>query len=658
MSINNKDLIMSLTPKNDSNVPNRGYASDKSKETTSKKKSQQNKPKPNQKVKYSKEFGTLNDDFSQKIDNQIKSGKPVNGTNRKNQISINHLLEFQSYKDLKEYQSRHLKSKRRNSNNLSRPANSHGHKSKDYFYSKVHLKGMSFINVNYKFVVDYRNDYKAQQLDPNVPIDTKDILRIVVPKGNSCPICLSDEPLAPRMITSCGHILCLTCLLSLLESEVPVFKKRENTAVVEKYRDCPLCFSVIRKNEIKPVLIDNIDERFEVPKVNDEVVLSLMVRPHDKVLALPSSHKEYHEVIDSFPWVNQSILDMPDFGQFLRIFKGDLHYLLNMYELEKQTILAAYEEEKLLYNDDGKFTNLAIKNIDEDIAKWKAYYEDIEGKSSKYVGDHRSKSKELDSSNSYFYYQTGFNASSTYVLSPLDMKVLKTNNDNNYTHLPSSIVAKIENIRYEELAPESSITKYKYLSHLPLGTTIGFLECNWSQNEFISPETWQMYKNDLLKRTKNSSKKFRKEEKDRKRAMNEEEIKTRNFFERENNGSSELNDYYDSQIERGNFGSLSIIDHRELPPLSSENVLEPSHNNEISSDSSVGEYQTTIWGTKIPKAEIMNGDSDSDDWDATEMIRKAKEEINRQETDKGKGKGKQKKKKKLVLLSSNSNWQM
>ena len=55
---------------------------------------------------------------------------------------------------------------------------------------------MSFINVNYKFVVDYRNDYKAQQLDPNVPIDTKDILRIVVPKGNSCPICLSDEPLS------------------------------------------------------------------------------------------------------------------------------------------------------------------------------------------------------------------------------------------------------------------------------------------------------------------------------------------------------------------------------------------------------------------------------------------------------------------------------
>ena len=101
-------------------------------------------------------------------------------------------------------------------------------------------------------------------------------------------------------------------------------------------------------------MIDNIDERFEVPKVNDEVVLSLMVRPHDKVLALPSSHKEYHEVIDSFPWVNQSILDMPDFGQFLRIFKGDLHYLLNMYELEKQTILAAYEEEKLLYNDNGQ----------------------------------------------------------------------------------------------------------------------------------------------------------------------------------------------------------------------------------------------------------------------------------------------------------------
>lgn len=654
-NINNSQIATS-TSNNDSNIAIRSQsnATDKdNKEVSSSasRKKANGKSKPNQKVKHNKEYNNLNDDFSQKIETQIKHGKKFNGSNRKNQISINHLLEFQSYKDLEEYQNRHAKPRRRNSNNMAKSTGYGNGKSRDYYYSKVHLKGMSFINVNYKFVVDYRRDYKAQKMDPNLPVDINDILRIIVPKGNSCPICLSDEPVAPRMITSCGHILCLSCLLSLLESEVPIYKKREAPAIVEKYRDCPLCFSVIRSNEIKPVLVNNIDERFEVPKINDEVVLTLMNRPQERILALPNCFNEYHDVVDNFPWVNQL---NPDFGQYLRIFKGDLKYILDMYESEKKNILDLYQEEKLLYNDDGKFAKIATANIDNDIEKWKSYYKDEEPSCPRLSEDHHPKIKEMDSSNSYFFYQTGFNASSTYVLSPLDVKVLKTAYKD-YTNLPSSLIAKIENIRYEELTPESSITKYKYLSHLPFGTSIGFLECNWYQNEYINHETWEMFKHDLSKRTKYSTKKLRKEEKDKTRAMNEEEARTRNFFERENNGQN-TSDPYETQVEYGNFGSLSIIDHRELPALSSEAA--GSSNNEIMSDSSTGEYQTTIWGTKIPKAEAANDDSDGD-WDAEEMIRRAKEEIERQENGNGKGKGKQKKKKKkLVLLSSNSTWQV
>lgn len=81
------------------------------------------------------------------------------------------------------------------------------------------------------------------------------------------------------------------------------------------------------------------------------------------------------------------------------------------------------------------------------------------------------------------------------------MKVLKTTYSN-YESLPTSIVAKIENIRYEELSQETSMTKYKYLSHLPIGTQIGFLECDWNNNEYVSQPIWDMYKNDLVKRSK------------------------------------------------------------------------------------------------------------------------------------------------------------
>ena len=42
---------------------------------------------------------------------------------------------------------------------------------------------MRFINVNFKFVVDGRKDYRVQELDPNVPVDTDDIIRIIAPRG-------------------------------------------------------------------------------------------------------------------------------------------------------------------------------------------------------------------------------------------------------------------------------------------------------------------------------------------------------------------------------------------------------------------------------------------------------------------------------------------
>ncbi|ODV77739.1 uncharacterized protein CANTADRAFT_26814 [Suhomyces tanzawaensis NRRL Y-17324] len=568
------------------------------------------------------------DQVASLIENLPKQTK-LHGHGRKNQISINHLLDFQSYRDLEEYQHNHS---RRRPSGGSRPRN------RDVRTRKVHLSGMSFINVNYKFVVDTRKDYKEQALDPNIPPDTDDIIRIIVPKGNACPICLSDDPIAPRMISSCGHIVCLKCLLSLLESEVPTSKKKESSAIVEKYRECPLCLSIIRKNEVKPVLINNIDERFETPKIDDDVVLTLMTRPLHKILPLPQAIHEYHDVVGNFPMVNQT---NPDFNQYLRIFKGDLDYLLKMYATEKQQILENYEEEKLVYNEPDTYFKMAIAHIDAEISNWShKLAQPVDRKDRKRDVADTGK----DNSSTFYFYQTGFNSNATYVLSPLDIKVVKAAYHNSYEELPSSIVAKIENIRYDELSPETSMTKYKYLSHLPSGTQLGFLECNWNNNEFLSDQAWNTFKDDLSKRTKNSKKKLNREERDRKRAQDEEEKRTKNFYARENGTlGNETEEFY----ERGNFGTLSIVDHRELPALLSEDRRESAG----SADSEAGEYVSTVWGTKIPKAEFVDDVfEDEDDWDAEEMIRKAKEEMERQEA---KGKGK-KKKKKLVLLSSNT----
>lgn len=585
-------------------------------------------PKPRQ--KYKKPQIQRNNDFSEHLERQIRSNKKYNGSSlRKNQISINHLLEFSLYKDLPEYHQLHART-RRHSANTNRPRR-----------PRLHLHGMRFINVNYKFVVDYRNAYRPQQLDPNIPVETLDIIAIIAPKGNACPICLSDDLVAPRMITSCGHILCLPCLLSLLESEVPTSMKKESKVVVEKYRDCPLCGSIIRKTDVKPVLIENVDDRFEVPKVNDEVVLTLMARNSDSVVPYPRYSEMEHQKTDSFPWASQA-----SSNQHLRFFRGDFAYVVSMYDAEKEQLAKSAEADKEMYGDDGTYYRLANRLVDEDVSSWATKF------SADQPSSHQGHRSDDAPQSTFYYYQTGFRSSATYVLSSLDMNVLKASYHGLYTSLPYSVIGRVENIRYEELDTETAGTKYKFLSHLPLGTQIGFLECNWQGNEYISQDLWQEYQAVLSKRSKTSSKKLRKEDADKRRALNEEERRAREFYHRENNGDSheQFSDWADGSA----FGSLSIRDFREQPlfsgdtPTLSSNrrTSGSSHESEVEPEQGEIEHHTSVWGTLVPKSESQILADEEDAWEAEEMIRRAREEVQKQEG------GKKKKKKKLILISS------
>lgn len=573
--------------------------------------------------------------FNEKeITNQFERQLNLGKKGKKNQISLNHLLHYESYRESDEYKTRQA-TKPKNRSRTSRG-------SFDYAPDKykVPLTGMSFINLNYKFVVDYKGNYKPQELDPNVPVSRKDIIRIIAPKGNSCPICLSDEPIAPRMITACGHILCLKCLLSLLDTEIPSFKKKESSAVVEKYKECPLCTCIIRKKECKPVLINNIDERFETPKIGTDVIMTLMSRPHNKLFSVPRSIENVHYQIKNFP----SVTNTPDLSSYSRLFKADLKYILDMYTEEKKQILQAYEEEKLLYDEDSKYTLMAIDEINKELDDWTNRYNEDSTECESIASNDN-----MNAGNSFFYYETGFNTNTTYVLSPLDIKVLKTNYNDDYGQLPSTIIVKIENIQYEELTPENSMKKYKYLSHLPLGTSIGFIQCNWFKNDFISQDTWSTFKADLSKRSKKTSQKFEREDRNQKRAQQEEERRTKMFFEQENhnfhNSSNHRSDNFTEEYY-GASGGLTIVDNRELPSLLSKTENTDFEELDTEPSTSSQEFQTTVWGTKIRKTE----EAVEEDLEAEEMIRKAREEM-----EKNQPSGKKKKKlKKLILLSSNN----
>ncbi|KAI3403399.2 hypothetical protein KGF56_003820 [Candida oxycetoniae] len=566
-----------------------------------------------------RKYDHKNDSELTQLELQLRQGKKVNGSSRRNQISINHLLDFQSYEDSDEYNQKKQKNRsRRGSSNQKQRV----------LPPKLQLTGMKFINVNFKFVVDSRQSYRKQELDPNIPVDTENIISIIAPKS-SCPICLSSDLVAPRMIISCGHIMCLKCVLSMLEHEVPKAKKKESAAVIEKYRECPLCFSIIRKSELKPVIVDDVDERFEVPKVHDEVVLTLMARDPQRTLSLPKLLRDTTHIED-FPNARDA-----DLAPYSKIFKGDYQYLVELYEKEKENIVASHKKEMSLYGDETALVQRTLTHIDNEISSWTSKFATPPSKDAKPQKNENSTHHHHQHNQSFYYYETGFRASCTYVLSPLDMKVLKHTYER-YENLPSSVVAKIENIRYEELTSATSMTKYKYLSHLPAGTQIGFLECFWENHQCVSPETWSTFKDDLVKRTQQSSKKFRKEERDKKRA--------------ENDAETELKNFYNDAMGSEKFEAMSIADIPLLPRSTTTTNNNNNNNNNNDDDTEAVDLQTTVWGTKIPKSNINENvpsgeDYDNnDDWgNADEFIREAKEKMMTM--------GRKKKNKKLVLLT-------
>ncbi|KAH3675163.1 hypothetical protein WICMUC_002819 [Wickerhamomyces mucosus] len=554
----------------------------------------------------------LNDDFDFHLEDEVMNGH-FKARGKRGQISINHLLDFSlPSRDLdSNAPSFQQRRRRRSSNNHS---------------DKIHLIGSKFINANYRFIVDYRFDYRGQVLDPNLTLDKNSILRVVVPKGHHCPICLTEDIVAPRMI-SCGHIFCSTCLLSFLDSE-PIKKKE-----FQKFKECPLCTLSIKPSDVLPVTINETDERFEIPQIGHDVVLKLMAKPMENILPIPHSLNLNHKKIGNIPWYSDTEL-----YPYARIMKGGLKYALGSYEDDKAAILKQYEEDKIIYNDDGEYVNKALDEINENIRILKKSFDENYNEPNHLVNsfDNLSISKTqsgLDDGNCYFFYQTCFHSTTRYFLSPLDVKVLSAMYGS-YSHLPTTLLLKIENISYGHMVTEQTLKRFKYFSHLPLGTELAFIDVHWPK-DMISPEASQLFAKELNERRKKILNKLKKEDRDKKKFDTEQELKNIEFFRIENQGWG----FYD--FGASSQENVAAIDDNVSPPLNSSEQTEIDENSD-------GTYQTTIWGTKIPKStQITPEDFEQEDDSGfeQELLRLSKEE------EKGKKKGR---KKKVLVLTSTS----
>ncbi|KAK9455709.1 hypothetical protein V1511DRAFT_529693 [Dipodascopsis uninucleata] len=598
--------------------------------------------------------------------------------NRRNQVSISHLLNFT-------LPPRDTTGRRRyNAPSWSRQGS--------YVADKA-----QFVNANFRFVVHPSGDYTTQVLDPDVVIPWHLILQVLVSKnthGVSCPICLTDDPVASRM-ARCGHIFCLPCMMRMLESEMPAQSSDDDGKPKKKRNSCPLCFEPISISDGKPVKwMDHPGDASAVPEAGKDVVLRLVMRKAGSILALPRDGGECPSDTNDIPYHYAA-----EVMHYARIMKGTEKYLIEEYEREIRELEFMEQEDGAVFGEGGEWTHKAIERIfdmteaargmgsglkkpfnipqrersrkrekqgvsrtDEEPVS-EQHFTDRRGSSTSFTSPSSTRSKSsggydssAGSSDAPYYFYQPRDASYCF-LSPLDIKILKTA-FGSFAAFPSTVLVRVERINTDQIVDEEFKKRTKYLGHLPTGCPISILECDWT--DVVKPELLEQFSKDLERRRKVHRDKELKEERARQNAIKMEEdfrFKVSNSHEVASSYGSPGSSYLDelAGINSSDFHEKTFsIDEEQWPSLSTSPVTKFLNSASTSPDSS---QRTTVWGTptisfsKVGDAIETEAEAPStwDGWDDERILEKALEESKSTESCSS---GRKKKSKKLVLMST------
>ena len=121
--------------------------------------------------------------------------------------------------------------------------------------------------------------------------------------------------------------------------------------------------------------------------------------------------------------------------------------------------------------------------------------------------------------NEHFHF---YQALPHYYLAPLDIRILKAA-FGNYSSFPTTILPRVEKVSTGHIVDDNLRRRAKYLSHLPQGCEVGFLECDWT--DVVSTKTLALFQTELERRRKKNREKEAREDKERLRAEAEEDEK-------------------------------------------------------------------------------------------------------------------------------------
>ncbi|KAL3231500.1 E3 ubiquitin-protein ligase MAG2 [Nakaseomyces bracarensis] len=542
--------------------------------------------------------------FDASIEQELNNGNfKLRG--KKTQVSINHLLDFQLPEVERELNSTPRRTNRRKNDTFT------------------HLHGDSFINVNYRLLVDDRYDYKELNNDPNKLVDKEKIVRVIVPKGQNCPICLNEVPIAPRMVT-CGHVFCSSCLINFFDIQEMV--KNPNTGVMQKkkYKECPLCGSIVKPTNTKDVLFEDdydfgkkpcVNNETAIPIPGKETTLKLMCKPHDSLLALPVSSGLDPRKVGNFPSVK-----LREISEYSHIMKCGADFALQLYQNDINAIENQYEIDKALYNDSGKYVKQALESIHEKISS--ILEQNEESLVDRLADDFKntlkfSDTNQYDDSNAFFFYQTYFKSPTKYFLTPLDIKILLTIFEG-YHKFPELLTVTVENVHYGTQVTEALIRRYKYMGHLPIGSEIALLDLDWRSVPFIEKDIYAKFATELKQRRRSLMLKKQREDKDKKSYEEKLEREQQEFYRREN-------------LEYPTWEA-----HVNKPEVTLTSLPTPQQLHREKEEKKMNKYnEKTIWGTSIQITEDEKASKESKEF---EQMLLAKMQAEKSEKKKKKGK--------------------
>ncbi|KAL9082537.1 MAG: hypothetical protein Q9159_006338 [Coniocarpon cinnabarinum] len=442
-------------------------------------------------------------------------------TNKKGQTSITHLMNF----SLPPRPNSHYQPNfQRHSSRTPRWGLGSGYHAVDK---------ARYVHANYRFIVDPRGDYTQQSTDADVYLDWSSILQILaspLSQQAACPICLSD-PVAPRM-AKCGHIFCLHCLIRYMHSSDAGDRFPEKKS---RWKSCPICWDSMYMSDMRAVRWFKGQES-EVLQEGCDIVLRLVVRPAESTLALPKDASSALMKGEEIPW--HFAADVMDFA---RVMRGTREYMLEQYDAEIHQLEQLERHDELMFGDDNEWTQRAIRSCQDAKERMRSLgnvsstapltspqpqterssepSSKPESALSQSIAQYRTRMQgNAVGPSDYHFYQ----ALQHHYLSALDIKILKAS-FGSYAFFPSTILPRVERISTGHIVDEDLRRRHKYLSHLPHGCEVAFLECDWTDT--VPKEVLDHFSSEIDKRRRRNADKDAREEKERVRAEKEEDEK-------------------------------------------------------------------------------------------------------------------------------------